>query len=48
MTSTMGQDEKAAFIALLSKADELKAREVAVKQAFDQNEIAKKVRSINV
>ena len=44
----MGQEDKAGFIALLGQADQLKAREVAVKQAFDQNETAKKVRSINV
>ena len=45
ITSTIPEENRNAFIELLSKADELKQREAACKQAFEEDEAAKKVRA---
>ena len=43
ITSTLSEDDRNAFIELLSRADELKQREQNVKRAFEEEERSKKV-----
>ena len=46
IVSKLTDEERNTFIELLGKADELKQREAACKKAFDENELAKKVKSM--
>lgn len=46
ITSMQTDQEKSSFIEILGQADELKAREAACTRAFEEDELAKKVKSI--
>lgn len=46
ITSTQTEEERNAFIEIIGKADELKAREAACKEAYEQNEMAQKIKSV--
>ena len=48
LISSQSDEERNKFIEILGKAEDLKQRERACKEAFEKNELAKKVSSIKV
>ena len=47
-TSMMTEEEKKVFIEMLRQADQLKARELAVNQAFESHDLMNQTNSVNV
>lgn len=46
ITSTQTEEERNAFIEIVGKADELKQREAACKDAYEKHELAQKIKSV--
>ena len=46
ITSTQSEEERNNFIQILGKADQLKAREAACREAFEKHEVAQKLQSV--
>ena len=46
MVSLQSDEERNQFIETIGKAEQIKQREAACKQAFEQNETAKKIQSV--
>ena len=46
ITSTQTEEEKAVFIDIVGKAEELKQREAACKEAYEKHEMAQKIKSV--
>ena len=46
ITSTQTEEEKAVFLDIVGKAEELKQREAACKEAYEKHELAQKIKSV--